>query len=123
MNLINRNELFNDSFFKRNDLFKADIYEKDNLYKIVLDLPGFKKENISAEYSNGYLNIIAIQDNEMNDDTNFIHRERFYGEYKRTFYVGCINENKVNAKYQDGILIIDLEKQNESNRIKQIDIK
>lgn len=123
MNLINRNlnnDLFNNSFFKENDIFKADIYEKDNLYKIILDLPGFHKENITIDYSNGYITITASKKDEFNEDTNFLHRERFYGEYKRTFYIGCVNENSIKAKYQNGILSINLEKQNASKLNKNI---
>lgn len=126
MNLINKsfsNDLFNNSFFKETDVFKADIFEKDNVYKIILDLPGFKKENINIDYDNGYVTVIASKHDEKTDETKFLHRERFYGEYKRTFYVGCVIEDNIKAKYENGILTINLEKKNESNRKKIINIE
>lgn len=118
MNLINKefdNELFNNTFFRQNEIYKADIYKKDDYYNIVLDLPGFKKEDISIDYDNGYISVFASKNEEINDMT-FIHKERFYGEYKRTFYVGCCVEDNINASYQDGTLIIRLKKINESNK-------
>lgn len=126
MNLINKNfsnDLFNNSFFKETDVFKADIFEKDSIYKIVMDLPGFKKDNIKIDYDNGYITVLASKQDEKTTDTRFLHRERFYGEYKRTFYVGCVIEDSIKANYENGILTINLEKKNENNRRKEISIE
>jgi len=111
MSLINKNSSLFNNVFEENNIFKADIYEKNDDYKIVLDLPGFEKDNIRVEYCNGYLNVRAILKDDSKDKTNFLHRERFYGEYKRTFYVGCTNEDDIRAKYQNGLLVITLKKQ------------
>lgn len=126
MNLINKklnNDLFTSAFFKEPDIFKADIFEKDNLYKIILDLPGFDKKDINVDYDNGYITVLASTQEENIETTKFLHRERFYGQYKRTFYVGCIVEDSIKAKYENGILNITLEKKNENNRKKNVNIE
>ena len=62
------NEAFNDSFFKgRNPLYgkngknlmKTDVRETDKSYELDIDLPGFKKDQISAELKDGYLTVSA----------------------------------------------------------------
>ena len=70
---------FNDEFFgKRNPLYgknasrvmKTDIKEVDGRYVIDIDLPGFKKDEIQAQISDGYLTISASKglDKDQKDD-------------------------------------------------------
>lgn len=40
---------------------KTDIKEQDNGYELVIDLPGFKKDEVSASLENGYLTISAAK--------------------------------------------------------------
>ena len=56
------NEAFNDSFFTRRNplygknsknLMKTDVRETENSYELDIDLPGFKKDQISAELKDG----------------------------------------------------------------------
>ena len=42
-------------------LMKTDIRETDSSYKFSIDLPGFKKEDVSAELKDGYLTVTASQ--------------------------------------------------------------
>ena len=42
-------------------LMKTDIKEQDNGYELVIDLPGFKKDEVSASLENGYLTISAAK--------------------------------------------------------------
>ena len=80
---------FDDNFFDfmpaKMDTMKCDIYEKDGNYHIEMDLPGFKKEDISIEAKDGYLTIKATKNesnNEEDDSRNYIRRERIYGSYE-----------------------------------------
>lgn len=105
-------EMFNDPFFERkatpSRLMKTDIKEKGENYIIEIDLPGYEKENIAIDLENGYLNVSAkvIQSNEENnEDENYIHRERFFGECSRSFYVGdSVKEDDIKAAFKNGIL-------------------
>ena len=39
------------------NLMKTDIKEMDNGYELIIDLPGFKKDEIKVSLDNGYLSI------------------------------------------------------------------
>ena len=72
----------------RNEM-KCDIYEKDGKYHIEMDVPGYNKNDISIEVKDGYLTVTAEKSNEENtEEKNYIKRERVYGKYQRSFYLG-----------------------------------
>ena len=108
-----------------NDTYmKCDIYDYDNKYHIEIDLPGFKRENINLEFNRGYLTVIASKNNNTDiDEKNYIKRERTYGIYKREFYVGNVDYSKINAKYKDGVLYIEIYKKENNEDKKTIEIK
>lgn len=103
---------------------KCDIYEMDDKYHIEIDLPGFKRDNLHIEFNNGCLVVFANK-KDINDSNikNYIKRERTYGVYKREFYVGDIDYTKINAKYKDGVLFIDISKNLSNANKKIIEIK
>ena len=110
---------------RRNDNMKCDIYEKDGNYHIEMDIPGFKKEDISIEVDDGYLTIEAeknIENNEENEDRNYIRRERSYNSYKRSFYLGDLDQDSIEAKFNDGMLNITVPKKELTSNKKKIDI-
>ena len=116
-----------DNFFENDfNKMKCDIYEEDNKYYVELDLPGFKKEEIKIECNKGNL-IITASKEEKNDAKNenrkYIKRERIYNKYSRSFYLGDVDEENINAKFSDGILkvIIPKKDENESKKIINID--
>ena len=43
------------------NLMKTDVKEKDGNYEVAIDLPGFKKDEITAELKDGYLTISAAK--------------------------------------------------------------
>ena len=123
-------DFFDDGFFSKRErnLMKTDIRENENGYIIDIDLPGFSKENINLSLKNGYLEISAKveHNNDENNEEKFVHRERFYGECSRSFYVGeDITEEDINAEFKNGILKIEVPKKEEKKTIesKQIEIK
>ncbi|MCR4924267.1 MAG: Hsp20/alpha crystallin family protein [Lachnospiraceae bacterium] len=95
-------------------MMKTDVREKDNNYEVSIDLPGFKKEEISAELDNGYLTISASKglDKEENDKKGrLIRKERYSGAMQRSFYVGDnITEEDIKASYKHGVLRLDIPK-------------
>ena len=120
-----------DDFFpkKEHNLMKTDIKEKKDKYEIVMDLPGYEKENINLELNNGYLEISAKVEKEENSDEEekFVRRERYYGECTRSFYVGeDINEEDINAEFKNGTLLVEVPKKEEKTELpetKKIQIK
>lgn len=103
-------DFFDDFVSQRdNSIMKCDIYEKDGNYKIELDVPGFDKKDIKIECKKGYLTITAKREfKEENSDKNYIRKERSYGEYTRSFYLGDIDASKIKAKFSNGTLMISV---------------
>ena len=115
---------FEDEFFgKHNPLYgkhaknmmKTDVRETDGNYEVDIDLPGFKKDEISAELKNGYLTISAAKgldkDEKDKKTGNYIRRERYAGSMSRSFYVGDdVAQEDVHAKFENGILQLTIPK-------------
>jgi HSP20 family protein len=108
---------FDDDFFTTMSTmrgnFKADLKETDENYIVEADLPGIKKEAIDIEFHNNYLVISAKRDETTEDKKeNYVRQERHYGEFKRSFYIDNVDENKIDASFADGVLKITLPKLN-----------
>ena len=129
MKLIPRNDFFDsaldliDSSFFNNNIMRTDIYESDGNYIIEMDLPGFKKEEINIDLEDKYLVVSVSKKEKKEETTKYIRKERYYGEYKRSFYVGAVEESSIKANYNDGVLVLSYPKiQTEKNTRKQISI-
>ena len=91
------------------NLMKTDIQEHDDGYTLEMDLPGFKKDEITAELKDGYMTISAAkgldQDEQEKDTGRYLRRERYAGACQRAFYVGeDITEEDIKAEFKHGIL-------------------
>ena len=104
-------DLFDNQYTKEKEYMKTDIYESNNQYIIEIDLPGIKKTNIKINYENGYLTIKAIKNSLPSNPNTYIRREKFYGELKRSFYIGMKEETSIKASFQEGILQISFPKE------------
>ena len=95
---------------------RTDIKESAEGYELEIELPGYSKDNITAELKDGYMTITAKQeevneevseDEESCDVVKYIRRERCYGTCKRSFYVGEeITEQDIKARFENGVLIL-----------------
>lgn len=132
-NKIYLDDVFDDFFFptvKSNEFgkMKCDIYEKDNVYHLEMDIPGFDKSDVNIEIDdNDYLTITAeknIENNEEDETKNYIRKERSYGKYQRSFYIGGIDKEQIDASFENGILKVVMPKKAEEKSSKQtIEIK
>lgn len=106
---------------------RCDIYEKDGIYTLEMDIPGFSKEDVNIEIDdNDYLVITASKSSDKvdEDDKNYIRRERSYGKYQRSFYIGGIDKERIEANFENGILAISMPKIEEVKSSKKtIEIK
>ena len=93
---------------------KTDVRETEDGYELDIDLPGFKKDEVTAQLDNGYLTIQASKglDKEQKDKKGkYIRKARYAGSMRRSFYVGdALTEEDVHAKYEDGILKLSVPK-------------
>ena len=123
------NDLFNEVF---GDFFKpvfygdsavymaTDVKEKEKSYELEIEMPGYNKEDISVDFEKGYLTVSAKKDEKHEEGKKYISRER-HQVCRRSYYVGEIDENGITAKYENGVLSVDLpkriEEQPKSRRI------
>ena len=110
-------EIVDSAFGNRNTtgLMCTDIRETEQGYEMAIDLPGVKKENLSAELKDGYLYVSATT-NQGNPDEGpkgrYLRRERFVGTVRRTFYVGDkVTQEDIRARFQDGTLYLFIPKE------------
>ena len=96
------------------NLMKTDVRELDNTYELDVDLPGFKKDEITVDLKNGYLTIGAskgLDRDQQDENGKYIRRERYAGVCSRSFYVGSsVRPEDIGAKYEDGILKLSVPK-------------
>ncbi len=97
------------------NIMKTDVRETENSYELDIDLPGFKKEDVSLKLDSGYLTISASKglekDEKEKKDGKYIRRERYEGQCSRSFYVGdSVQAKDVSARFEDGILKVSVPK-------------
>ena len=96
------------------NMMKTDVKETEEGYEVAIDLPGFKKDEVKIHLDNGYLTIVAakgLDKDEQDKKGKYIRRERYAGSMSRSFYVGeGVKQSDVHAKYEDGILRLDIPK-------------
>ncbi len=96
------------------NMMKTDIRETDEGYEVIMDLPGFKKDEIEVQLENGYLTVSAakgLDKDEADKKGKYICRERYAGEMGRSFYVGeDILDTDIHARFENGILKLDVPK-------------
>lgn len=126
-----------DSFFEsffNNDLFSKDyavhvpsvnITETETSYGIEVAAPGFEKKDFNLSIEEGVLIISGSQNTEKARDKSFVRKEFNYGSFKRVFNLAdLVDEDHIDAKYENGILKIELPKnvQTKNKNVKQINI-
>ncbi|MCR5483049.1 MAG: Hsp20/alpha crystallin family protein [Bacilli bacterium] len=106
-----------------NSLMKCDIYEKNNNYHIEMDIPGFKKDDVKISFEDGYITVACEKHEETKEedkDKKYIRRERsFHESCERKFYVGNIDEDRVNAEFRNGTLSIVVPKEEKEKESKK----
>lgn len=103
---------------------KVDIREDESNYYLEAEIPGVEKDQIHVNYENNYLTISVEEQNEVKEEKeNYICRERRLGRTSRTFSVKGIDDEKIDASYEKGVLKLTLPKLEEAKRGKQIQIK
>ena len=100
------------------NLMKTDIKEKKDGYEMVVDLPGFKKDEVKVALEDGYLTIEAAKgldkDEQDKDTGKYIRRERYAGTCARSFYVGSeVTQDEIKAEFKHGILKLFVPKKEE----------
>ncbi len=104
-------------FGKNNRQPQVNIKETDDNYHIDVAAPGYEKADFNIEIDNNLLTISVEKEMEQKDaNTMYSHNEYHYGSFKRAFTLpkGKINESNIVAKYNNGILNIEIPKTEEA---------
>ena len=95
-------------------LMATDVHENDTDYELDMNLPGFKKDQISVKLEDGYMTISAAKDHDQEKKDKhgkIIRQERYAGSMQRSFYVGeNVKTEDVKAKFEDGVLRLTIPK-------------
>ena len=96
------------------NLMKTDVRELDGSYELDVDLPGFKKDEVTVDLQDGYLTISAakgLDKDESDKKGKFLRQERYAGSMSRSFYVGeHVEPEDIRAKFENGILQLSIPK-------------
>jgi HSP20 family protein len=101
---------------------KIDVSEKDSQLIIEAEVPGIKKEDLKITLQDNILTIEGEKKNSSNsEDREYFRTERSFGAFKRSFTLSDdIDSEKVNAKFENGVLIIALSKLDEKAPVEKV---
>lgn len=103
---------FSDRFLNENWIPAVNVLEDEKGYSIELAAPGKKKEDFKIHVENGILNISSESKDEKEEkDKNYTRREFSYNSFSRSFSLPPnTNEEDIMAKYENGVLKLDIAK-------------
>lgn len=103
---------------------QTDLLETDDAFRLRLDVPGMTKEDIDINLQNGTLTISGERTSEQTDEgEEYVRVERAFGTFHRTFRLpDAVDQENIEATYEDGVLSINVPKTEESTR-RQIEIQ
>jgi len=102
----------------------VDIREEADRYVVQADLPGVKPDDIEVSLEKGVLTIKGHRETEAKEEReNYRRVERIYGSFFRRFTLPeTVDEEKIEAKYDNGVLTIIIPKKPEEQP-KKITVK
>lgn len=122
-------KFFNEAVAPKRNLSKfspqVDAIETEKHYQLQIALPGFQKENIQLDFEEGKLTISGERKFDTENNENKYHFiETNYGSFKRSFYLPeNIQENGIEASYENGILNVVVPKDEKKVLKRQIEVK
>ena len=104
---------------------QVDIAETDDNFELQFAIPGINKDDITIDLEDGTLTVGGERKfEETKNEKNFHSVETRYGSFKRSFKLPeNVAEDKVEASYKDGILLIQIPKTEIKKEVKTISIK
>jgi HSP20 family protein len=112
--------LFDDDFFpvvsqRSTSIPAVNIKEDEKRFVLDLAVPGIDKKDLKIEIHEDVLTI-SSENNKEKEETHdgFKRREFSYSSFCRSFYLPeNVNKDKIGANYKDGILSVELPKEEE----------
>lgn len=115
---------FDEDFFKGEEKVKTDVYEKEGKLFVEMEAPGYSKEDIDISLDKGMLVVSFTKETNEEENKKYLHRERkSYSKITRSFNLGEVEENEIDASFKNGILVISAPKKKEIETKKTISIR
>jgi HSP20 family protein len=124
---------FADDFFNNQWLEKklkhtlpaVNIKENKNEFKIEFASPGFTKKDFKIDLDQDVLTVSAEKDKEVIEEKEDYTRKEFsYNSFSRSFTLPkTVNAEKIDAKYNDGILKLSIPKKESTKLLPKKEIK
>ena len=133
--------VFNDFFRPWNEWFtnggsweraltvpSANISEEQDSYKVSVAAPGLKKDDFKVDLEGNMLTVSSEkEETKENSDARYTRKEYNYSSFSRSFSLPEeVNQGKIEAKYEDGVLTLTLPKKEEAKKaalLKHIAVK
>jgi len=95
---------------------RVDLSETESEFRILLDLPGMKKDDVTINFESDMLTISGERREEASrEDVNYYRTERFYGRFSRSFtFPKAVEIDSISAAFEDGVLTVKVPKAAES---------
>lgn len=103
---------------------QCDLRETKKEYIAQFDIPGVKREDIKIEVEGNRLTVRGERrvEKEEKEEKRY-YAESYYGTFLRTFALPSeINEEKVDAHYDNGVLTIKIPKTEVSTKAREVEI-
>jgi len=93
----------------------VNIVETDTEYVLHLMAPGRSKDVFTINVEKGILTIADATEYKKDEETKFTKKEFSLGSFKRSFTLSDkVDANKINAAYENGILVLTIAKKEEA---------
>lgn len=96
----------------------VNVREKDDTFEIQVAAPGMKRDDFKINVENNVLSVSAEEKSkkeDKHDEENFTRREFSYTSFRRSFSLpSSVDADSINAKYDNGILVVSLPKKEEA---------
>ena len=93
----------------------ANIRETPKEFLLELAAPGLERKDFNIEVKNGMLCISSEKEEEKKEENGYYRREYSYNSFSRSFTLPeNVKEEKIDARYENGILRVSLPKKKET---------
>lgn len=96
---------------------KVNIKENNDAFEVEVAVPGFSKKDFNIKVENGVLTVSSEkkEENIQKEGEQYSRKEFSYQSFTRTFTLPeLVNGDKISAKYNNGILIVNIPKKEEA---------
>jgi len=103
---------FNTASMGRRSMPSVNIRETDKSYELEMAAPGYNKKDFNVSIDNNMLTVSAERKQEQEkSEEHYTRREFGYESFSRSFALPPnTNEDDINARYEDGILRLTINK-------------